>query len=169
MFFALAQIVNRAERSFAHHVAHAFVFWCEAQFFRVHQFAIARPADGDHLVRLFQREAQRLLEDDVLAGSGRGDRRARVQMIGKTDVRDVVVCARQRRVEIHGPLRDLVLLSERLRMGVASRIDADDLGVGNESPVTLGMNVGDESSADQQDSRLFHEWAAQSRCSNARV
>ena len=47
------------------------------------------PAAGTarlHPVRLLERQAERLLAEDVLAGLGRGDDRVRMEVVGQADV-----------------------------------------------------------------------------------
>jgi hypothetical protein len=106
-----------------------------------------RGAGGDHLVRLLEREAERLLDDDVLPGFGRLDREPRVQVVGEADVDDVALAARERRGDVGIPAGDAVLLRERPGVLVASGVDADYLCVRNEAVIRLRMNISDESCA----------------------
>ena len=92
-----------------------------------------RPARRDHRVRFFEGQAQRLLDDHVPAGGDGVDREARVQVIRQADVDDVAVDPRECLLEIGQPARDAVLLRERARVVLGSRIDGDDLGIGHEA------------------------------------
>ena len=156
VLFALSQVIDRSERAFAHELPNTLVLRREAQFLGVHQLPIMSLARRDHLVSLFEGEAERLLDDDVLAGVRGSDRDVRVQVVRYADVRDVAVCTCKRLVEIGEPTRNPVLLCERARVLLAPRIDAGQLGIGNEAVVGLGMDVGDEPGADQEDFGSAH-------------
>ena len=156
VFFAVAQVVDVAECTFANQLAHTLVLWREAQFLRIHQLAVLRRARGDHLVRLLDRQAERLLQDDVLACGCRAHGGLRMQVIGQTDVGHLVILAGERLLQIRGPLRNAVLLRERARVIFAPGVDAHDLGVGYETVVALGVDVGDEPGANQEHSGSRH-------------
>ena len=122
-------------------------------------FRLCGLADRDHLVGFLEREAQRLFDDDVLAGRRGGDGRARVQIVGNADVDDVAVGLRRcAAIEVGEPAGDAVLARERLGALAAARIDRDDFGVRHEARVRLEVNVGDEAGAEERDLGGGHQF-----------
>jgi hypothetical protein len=156
MLLALPYVIDRSDGAFLHELPDALVLRREAQFLGIHQLPVASPAGRNHLVGLFEREAQRLLDDDVLADVYRIDRDARVQVVRDADIDDFAVCVVHRRLEIREPARDPVPLGEPARVIFASGIDGHQLGVRYETEIRLGVNLGNEPGADQDDFRSGH-------------
>ena len=69
----LADVVHLAERAFVGELLGADVLRREAEVFAVHQHDAGLRAGLDHLVALVQRDGQRLVDEDVLAGGGGGE------------------------------------------------------------------------------------------------
>ena len=105
----------------------------------------------DHVVGLFQRHAQRLLADDVLAGVGDVERHLAVQAVGRRDrdhldVGSASICA-----VVGEPARDAVALRELLGVAGRGRGDGDDLRFFAHLFDRGGVDVGLEPRADDAD------------------
>ena len=87
----LLQHVDVADGALLHQRADALVLRREAQLLGVHQLPLVLAADGDHLVGLFERHAQRLLDDDVAAAVCGAERGLVMEEVRQADVDDLAV------------------------------------------------------------------------------
>src|SRR5262249_48046544 len=72
--FTLLHQMDASEGPLLRHLLGLGVFRNEGQLLAIHKKHAVSPADIDHLLRLLEAEAERLLADDVLAGLRRGAR-----------------------------------------------------------------------------------------------
>ena len=84
------------------------------QFLGVHQFAPVLTADGNHVIGFLERDGQRLLDDDVLAGASRGDRGPMMKEVRQTDVDHLAVGLGNQLVDVGEPLRNAPVFRDAL-------------------------------------------------------
>ena len=99
----------------------------EAVHERLHQPHAFGGAGVDHPLRVGRGHGQRLLAQDVLAGTGRGDRPLGVEMVGQRDVHDVDVRVGEERLVRPVGARDAERVGHLPRLRRVPRGDRHDL------------------------------------------
>src|SRR5215211_5320983 len=89
MFFGLLSKEWFADRAFVDQHFGADVFRREQEFLGIHQQDSRLLAFLDHLIRLFERDAERLLDNDMFPRTCRIHHNLTVQIIGDADVNDI--------------------------------------------------------------------------------
>ena len=162
VLLALLDQVDLAERAFVGHPLGLHVLGREEQFLGIHQQHALPAAGVDHHVGLFQRHAQRLLADDVLAGVGDIDGHLGVQGVGGGDGDHLDVRLLEHLAIVVEDPRNAVLLGQLLGMPGRGRGDGHHLRLFGHDLERRRVDIGLELRADDADLDLSRHLEAAS-------
>src|SRR5262245_60683982 len=151
MLLELLQQVDVTYGAFLGEMPDTLVLRREAQFLGVHQLAAMLAAHRNHVVRFFERYRQRFLDDDVLAGTGGGDRRAVMKEVGQADVDNLAIGLGNQLIDVGVPLRNLPVFGDALGVFGSPREHGGYLRLRHKPGERLQMNVSDKSGTENGD------------------
>ena len=156
MLFALLHHVDRADGVFIHELADALVLGCETKFLGIHEFHAGFVAGVDHFIGLFKGHRERFLDDDMLAGLGRAEDCAMMEVVRNADVHNVAIRLANGAFQVGERFGNVMFLREGLRSLWIARVNGDDFRIWNKTRVGFQVNVGNESGAEQRDFGFWH-------------
>jgi hypothetical protein len=156
VLLSLLDQMDPSERALVRHLLRLDVLRREEELLGVEEEDAGLRARIDHRVGLLERDAERLLADDVLPRQRGFDRQPRVQSVRRRDRDHLDVGVAQHLAVIGVVPRDAVAARERLGIPRRRRGDGDDLGLLGHRLHRRRDAVGLEARADDPDLHLRH-------------